>query len=167
MYQFLNIFFFIFHTIIVLYNSLGWIFKKTRKTNFILLLMTSFSWFIVGLWYGLGYCFCTDWHYQVKIALGTNPADLPYSYIKLLIDTVFGSNVNEVTVNWGTIIVFVLAIVMSIVFNIQDWKNLRKHYLMKQSDCFYKKYPTPFQGGNLFLKKLGDFFKYIFYFKKK
>jgi len=29
------------------------------------LLLTAFSWFVLGIWYGWGYCVCTDWHYMV------------------------------------------------------------------------------------------------------
>src|ERR1019366_4368421 len=69
-YRFLNIFFFVFHTIFTLFNIVGWIFPKTRKLHLITISLTAFSWFILGNWYGWGYCFCTDWHWMVREKLG-------------------------------------------------------------------------------------------------
>ncbi|MGZ8511472.1 MAG: DUF2784 family protein, partial [Chitinophagaceae bacterium] len=59
-YQFLNIFFFVFHTVFTLFNMVGWIFPRTRKLHLITLSITAFSWFVLGIWYGWGYCACTD-----------------------------------------------------------------------------------------------------------
>ena len=54
-YQLLNIFFFVFHTLLMLFNCFGWAWKKTRPWNLVTLLLTAGSWFIVGIWYGWGY----------------------------------------------------------------------------------------------------------------
>ena len=56
-YTFLNIFFFVFHTVFTLFNMGGWAFPKTRKLHLITLSLTAFSWFILGIWYGWGFCF--------------------------------------------------------------------------------------------------------------
>ena len=88
-YHFLDFFFLIFHAIVTLFNLLGWIWKKTRKANIILLLLTAFAWFGLGVFYGIGYCPLTDWHWKVLEKLGEN--NLPYSYIKYLIDRITGS----------------------------------------------------------------------------
>ena len=50
-YQFLNIFFFVFHTAITLFNITGWLFHPTRKWNIVTLLLTAFSWFFLGIWF--------------------------------------------------------------------------------------------------------------------
>jgi len=114
-YHLLYYFFLSFHTVFTLFNILGWIWKKTRLANFITLTLTAFSWFGLGIFYGFGYCFLTDWHWQVLHKLGHH--DLPYSYIKYLIFRLLGTNVNEELVETLTIVVFVLAFMLSIWFN--------------------------------------------------
>ena len=119
-YEILNIFFFIFHTFLVLFNCLGWIWKKTRIWNLYTLLLTAGSWFIVGIWKGWGYCYCTDWHWQVREKLGMY--DQSRSYIHFLILKLTGINVNINLVDKVTLIVFFISLVTSIYLNIRDRK---------------------------------------------
>ena len=58
----LNILFFIFHTSLIVFNVAGWAWRATRRWNLLTLSLTAVSWFAMGLWYGVGYCICTDWH---------------------------------------------------------------------------------------------------------
>jgi hypothetical protein len=46
---------------------------------------TLFSWLVLGLKYGLGYCFLTDRHWYIKRQLGET--DLPASFVKYFLDT--------------------------------------------------------------------------------
>ena len=101
----------------------GWIWRKTRLPHLILLASTFFSWFILGIWYGFGYCPCTDWHFQVRMKLGD--FDLPYSYIKFCIDSLTGLEVNAKLVEMFTLIFLVLALIASIFVNIKDWIKKR------------------------------------------
>ncbi len=78
----LDLFFLIFHTALMFFNMLGWIFRRLWKWHLFTLTLTLFSWFVLGYWYGWGYCFCTDWHWQVKRLLGES--NLPNSYIVYL-----------------------------------------------------------------------------------
>ncbi|MCK4992787.1 MAG: DUF2784 family protein, partial [Bacteroidales bacterium] len=80
--KFLDIFFTFFHTCLVIFNLFGWIWKKTRRLNLICLLLTAASWFILGIFYGLGYCPLTDWHFNILRKLGHT--DLPDSYLSFL-----------------------------------------------------------------------------------
>lgn len=84
----LNVFFFVFHTALILFNLFGWISQKTRRWHFLSLMLLLFSWLVLGFWMGFGYCFLTDWHYQVLRQLGVD--DLPSSYIAFLIEGVSG-----------------------------------------------------------------------------
>jgi hypothetical protein len=93
LYAALNIFFFAFHTCIVLFIVLGWIWKKTRLANLILIVLTAFSWFFLGIWYGFGYCPCTDWHWQVRRELGLY--DTASSYLQFLIQKLTGMDVSR------------------------------------------------------------------------
>ena len=124
MYAFLDKFFFVFHSFIIIFNLFGWTWKKTRKANLIVLLLTAFSWFILGIWYGIGYCFCTEWHYQVRMKLGY--FDMPSSYVKFLIDSVTGLDVNATLVDIFTLTFFLLALIASIYTNVRDRRNKSK-----------------------------------------
>jgi len=124
MYVFLDKFFFVFHSFIIVFNLFGWTWKKTRKANLMVLLLTAFSWFILGIWYGLGFCFCTEWHYQVRMKLGY--FDMPSSYIKFLIDSVTGLEVNAKLVDILTLTFFLLALIASIFTNIRDRRHRRQ-----------------------------------------
>ncbi len=121
MYAFLNIFFFVFHTCIILFNLFGWIWKKTRLANLILLSLTAFSWFLLGIWYGYGYCPSTDWHWQVRMKLGIY--DMPSSYLEFLFETFTGLDVSRTLVDIFALIFLVVAFCASIVLNIRDWKR--------------------------------------------
>ncbi len=128
MNEFLNLFFFFFHTAIMLFNSLGWIWKKTRRWNLITLLLTAGSWFILGIWYGWGYCLCTDWHWQVRENLGL--FDQSFSYVHFLLLKITGLNINTGLVDTVTVIVFFLSLVLSVGLNIWDY---RKSKLIKMT----------------------------------
>lgn len=121
MYAFLNIFFFVFHACIILFNLFGWIWKKTRLANLILLSLTTFSWFFLGIWYGYGYCPSTDWHWQVRMKLGIY--DMPSSYLEFLFETFTGLDVSRTLVDIFALIFLVVAFCASIVLNIKDWKQ--------------------------------------------
>jgi hypothetical protein len=117
-YQFLNYFFFGFHTALIFFNTFGWIFHKTRKWNLITLLLTALSWFGLGIWYGWGYCLCTDWHWRVRQHLGYH--DNTNSYIQFLAQKLTGKNFSSQLVDNVTAIVFFASLALSIVFNIRD-----------------------------------------------
>ena len=124
MYVFLNYFFFVFHTAFTLFNIFGWIFKKTRKWNLFTLLLTAFSWFVLGIWYGWGYCFCTDWHWQVRERLGYQ--DESDSYIHFLVLKLTGINTDPQLVERVTLIVFFLALIISLILNIRDYRSISR-----------------------------------------
>ncbi len=115
---FLNYFFFIFHTIFTLFNIFGWIFKKTRIIHLITIILTALSWYVLGIWYGWGYCFCTDWHFQVREKLGY--IDPSSSYIHFLILKISGINFNENLIIIITFLVFIICFVLSVFLNILD-----------------------------------------------
>lgn len=117
-YQFLNIFFFIFHSGLILFNLTGWISPKTKKLHLITVLLTAFSWFILGIWYGCGYCYCTDWHWEVRERLGYE--DPPNSYIHFLISRLLHLELDPKLVDQGTLIIFLIIFVVSV------WVNRKK-----------------------------------------
>ncbi|MEL7832608.1 DUF2784 domain-containing protein [Fodinibius sp. Rm-B-1B1-1] len=121
MYELLNIGFILFHTLLILFNLLGWIWKSTRRLHLVTIFLTAFSWFVLGIWYGFGYCFCTDWHWQVRRELGYT--DMPNSYIKFLIELLTGINLSANFVDLATAILFFLALVMSLYVNFRNFEK--------------------------------------------
>jgi hypothetical protein len=121
-YRILDIFFLIFHTFLIFFNLFGWIWKRTRKLNLIVLSLTGASWLFLGLIVGtLGYCPLTDWHFKILEKLGKT--DLPYSYTKYLADRLTGLDINALLIDNVTLFLFLAALVISIVLNLRDWKN--------------------------------------------
>jgi len=127
-YRFLDYFFIIFHTMLIFFNVFGWLWAKTRLLNFITLNLTAFSWFVLGIWYGWGYCFCTDWHWAIraklKLPIYTN------SYISFLIYSLTGYKLSQHLVDTATIIIFVSSYGISAYFQV---KNLLKNSLLKSN----------------------------------
>jgi hypothetical protein len=124
MYAFLDKFFFVFHSTLIVFNLLGWIWKKTRLANLIVILLTFFSWFILGIWYGFGYCPSTDWHWLVRKKMGYY--DLPSTYTKFLIDSLTGWDVNPELVKILTVLLLTLALFASVWTNIRGWRKSKK-----------------------------------------
>jgi hypothetical protein len=120
MAEFLNIFFFVFHTVWMVFNSIGWIWRKTRRLHLITMLLTAISWFGFGIWYGWGYCVFTDWHWQIRRDLGHID---PQSYTQLLITELTGIQIASTTAGILTAGVFFIALVLTIILNITDQKN--------------------------------------------
>ena len=121
MYYLLDKFFILFHCLFVIFILTGWIWKKTRKLNLICILLTAFSWLGLGIWYGIGYCPFTHWHWLIRYKLGHY--DMPYSYMKFLLDTLTGLEFNALFVDYMTAVFFIIALVMSSVLNFLDWKK--------------------------------------------
>ena len=103
------------HVLIISFNLLGWIWKKTRKAHLIVVALTFASWFILGIWYGWGYCFLTDWHWREKERLGET--NLPNSFIKYMADKMTGSDIDAGLVDLITIAVFIFIILITIYVN--------------------------------------------------
>jgi hypothetical protein len=100
---------------------IGWIFPKTRKLHLITMLLTAFSWFVLGAWYGWGYCACTDWHWQAREALGYH--DRSNSYIHFLILKITGKDLSELLVEKAVLIGFLLSFIMSVWLNSRNWRR--------------------------------------------
>ncbi len=127
-YRFLDVFFLIFHTFLILFNLFGWIWKKTRKLNLTFLTITGGSWLILGMIVGtLGYCPLTDWHFRILEKLGST--ELPWSYVKYLADRLTGLDFDPVIIDRLTLYIFILAFVISLTINTRDIlrKNFSQH----------------------------------------
>ncbi len=81
--QALDVFFVVFHSALILFVLFGWILRPLRTIHLIVVLLTGASWFILGLFYGIGYCPLTDWHWQVLRQLGET--GLPPAYVQYIL----------------------------------------------------------------------------------
>lgn len=103
------------HIIIIVFNLSGWLWIKTRKIHLFVVIATLFSWIILGFKYGFGYCFLTDWHWDIKYKLGE--IDLPASFIKYFLDTYTFIDLSVKTVDIITVAFFGVAIALTIYTN--------------------------------------------------
>nr|WP_121272423.1 DUF2784 domain-containing protein [Pedobacter schmidteae] len=124
MYQLFDFFFTILHLFIVGFNLLGWIWQRTRRLHFILVLLTAGSWLLLGIWYGLGYCPITDWQWQIKTHLGET--HLANSFIKYYADKVTGKDVSADFIDAATAICFATAALLSVYVNFIKRKTRSK-----------------------------------------
>ena len=115
MLELIDIFFIAFHTSLILFNLFGWIFRPVRKWNLITLIITGLSWFGLGIFYGFGYCFLTDWHFNVLRKLGHT--DLPSSYLSYLANRLLNISIDAQTVDTLTLLLFFVALSASVLFN--------------------------------------------------
>ena len=120
-YEIANSFFFVFHIGLILFNLFGWIPKSFRKWNLVSLGLTAFSWFVLGIFYGFGYCFLTEWHWQIRERLGYTVHS--NSYVHFIITELTDISITEDTVDICTAGLFFSALTVSLVVNIRDKKR--------------------------------------------
>jgi hypothetical protein len=95
---FLDLAFFVLHTALMAFNLCGWAWRRTRALHLIVLTLTAASWFLLGAFYGWGYCLCTDWHFQVREKLGY--VDPYSSYLQLLAAQFGGFQLSKQASDW-------------------------------------------------------------------
>jgi len=115
--------FYLFHIVLIVFNLFGWIPRSLRKWNLITLSLTAFSWFILGFFYGFGYCFLTDWHWDIREKLGyTTESD---SYIHFLVTSLTALPVEAPMVDRLTAIFFFMALAASVFVNFRPGRRQR------------------------------------------
>jgi hypothetical protein len=111
--KFLDILLTLFHLVIIGFNLFGWIWKP--RLHLILVLLTAGCWFILGIWFGWGYCPITDWEWQIKEKLGEQ--NLPDSFIKYYADKISGQSISPSLVDTLTAVCFFIAGLISVYIN--------------------------------------------------
>ena len=114
MLELLDALLFSLHVIVIAFNCTGWIFRRTRRLHLCVLGLTALSWFGLGIWKGWGYCFLTDWEWEIKRQLGET--DLPGSFIHYCVQKL-GISVSPATTDFVTGTVFFISVVLSLYFN--------------------------------------------------
>lgn len=100
------------HLLIICFNLLGWIWRRTRPLHLLCVAITAASWLLLGFWYGLGYCFVTDWQWQVKAQLVQGK--LPASFVEHFLNGVLGFSFSTEVVDGLTGGLFALAALLSL-----------------------------------------------------
>lgn len=121
LYRLYDVLFVVFHTALIAFNMLGWVWRRTRRVHLITISATLLSWFGLGVAYGWGYCPLTDWHWQIKRALGETA--LPASWIKYYLDQVTGLDWSAAVVDWLVVGSALGALVLSVWLNLKDWSR--------------------------------------------
>jgi energy-coupling factor transporter transmembrane protein EcfT len=121
----LDIFFTVLHIFVISVNLFAWMWKPLRSLHITVLTLTLVSWLGFGMWYGLGYCFLTDWHWDVKRSLGET--SLPTSFIQYYVEK-FGIGVSPETTDLVVAILFGIVVLISlyiyIIRPLIDYKHL-------------------------------------------
>lgn len=113
----LDVTFFVVHTVWIAFNCLGWIWRRTRPWQLATVSLTALSWFGLGLWFGWGYCPCTDWHWQVRERLGFSD---PPSYIQLLVREVTGIELATDVANAVAVVTLVVTGLLGMALAVRD-----------------------------------------------
>lgn len=120
----LDIFLTLVHLILIFFNLFGWIHPATRKLHFISICLTAFSWLILGLWFGIGYCPITDWQWDIKVQLGER--NLPSSFITYMVMKISGRQFSDQFINVITAMSFIAAAALSVYYNFLKGKRTKK-----------------------------------------
>lgn len=112
-----------FHLLLIAFNLTGWIWTRTRRLHLVVITLTIVSWFGLGIYYGWGYCALTDWHWQVKRALGET--GLPGSFVKYYADRATGMDWSGRLVDQVVLIAGLTALGASVWVNARDWRRGR------------------------------------------
>ena len=118
LYHTLDALFVALHALLVGFNLIGWAWRRTRRLHLIAIGATLFSWFGLGVVYGWGYCPLTDWHWQVKRALGETV--LPASCVEYYLDRLTGFDWSAATVDAVVVASAFGALLLSAVLNLRD-----------------------------------------------
>ena len=121
MLQFLDKLLTVVHLAIIGFNLFGWIPRASRKAHFISIILTAASWFLLGIWFGMGYCPFTDWQWQVKRKLGEK--NLPSNFIEYFVEKIAARDFDAQFINYTTVICFALTALVSIYLNFLKTKK--------------------------------------------
>jgi hypothetical protein len=115
LYWLLNGVFHLVHISIIVFAMTGWMFPAFRLAHLVLILLTLGSWFILGRWFGRGYCPVSDWHWKMKAALGGGrPSG---TYIHQLLQGLTGRRLDSSAVDRMVVIATLVLAAISVALN--------------------------------------------------
>jgi uncharacterized protein DUF2784 len=118
----LNVAFFVFHSGWIVFTCSGWAFGRTRRWHLATVAVTAFSWFVLGIWFGWGYCPFTDWHWQTRERLGYQD---PHSYIQVLGQEIVGVEIERMWADAAAMVTLTIVTALTVVLNTRDFRRNR------------------------------------------
>ena len=94
--------------------------------------VTAFSWLVMGIWKGVGYCICTDWHWQVRRALGLRTTES--SYLDFLVKALSGWTPDPNLTRSVAGLVFGTSFVLSVALNLRDSRQNQKQNIRRNRE---------------------------------
>jgi hypothetical protein len=119
-YSITNALFHLAHIAVILFVMIGWIFRPLLPLHLALTLLTLGSWFILGHWFGTGYCPISDWHWKLKETLGGGRPN--GTYIHLVLQNISRRELNPASVDKVVLVGTVVIAGISLVLNVQAWR---------------------------------------------
>lgn len=83
---------------------------------------TAASWFLLAPWYGVGYCVCTDLHWQIRAQLGIHDSDR--GYIQFLLRILFGWQPDHAVIRNGAGLIFLACVALGVGLSLRDRSRL-------------------------------------------
>ena len=116
-YRLLDICFHFIHLGIIFFFLFGWMFDTTIVVHLLLSFAILFSWVVLGIFYGFGYCLITDIQWKIKKLLSEEPSTK--YYVKYMLDKMSGKNMNEKVVDKMTTYIYfsIFLISLSLLLN--------------------------------------------------
>jgi hypothetical protein len=112
---------FFVHASLILFNMVGWAWRRTRILHLATLAFTAFSWFVMGAFWGWGYCFLTDWHAQIRQRLGYVEPEA--TFVQQLAAQLIGISLDRSIADWAAGVVFGLIVAATATVWILDWRR--------------------------------------------
>jgi hypothetical protein len=119
LYPLFNAFFHLFHAALITFVLVGWMFPATRMAHLILVLLTLGSWFVLGIWMGMGYCPITEWHWKIKDALGEGRPRM--SYVQFVLQKLLHRSLNAAVIDRGVVVITVVVALASVAVNVRHF----------------------------------------------
>ena len=110
---------FLGHVCLIIFNMVGWIWRRTRVLHLVTMGLTTFSWFVLGAIYGWGYCFCTDYHADILRQLGHPDANA--TFIQLLFTRLFRISLSQSVADNLAVAVFALILIATVFVWTREW----------------------------------------------
>ena len=108
----IDLFFNLLHIIVILINSLGWVFNITLRPSLYLIIITLFCWTFLGIFQGIGFCPLTYMHSQY---LYTNyEFRLPFSYLDYLLINNFNLPLTSKMISITSVLVIFISLIINL-----------------------------------------------------
>ena len=108
----IDLFFNLLHIIVILINSLGWVFNITLRPSLYLIIITLFCWTFLGIFQGIGFCPLTYIHSQY---LYTNyEFRLPFSYLDYLLINNFNLPLTSKMISITSVLVIFISLIINL-----------------------------------------------------